>query len=435
MSRAEILGRWYCHTVDQEQSDEEAEAYGEHDDFREPQKASKTEHAQTTLDLHEDGTFELRGAEDYMGSKGTWEHDGSDLSLTEVEAAGGYDGLEYAYLGGSDITVAFKLVPDAHDGLDVLVLRFGREPPAVRGPRPEGLVDRLATAEDDDELWQAVDEALDEQGRDPGEVARELWDAVADGRLLGDPDSDSYYGQISVLGDDRLREAGGFTHDHALHLLQTVSPGDGDLANLLVDMIGTLPADPRDEELAPRLSGEWIGEFAQGRFLGGGTPEALFHRPIFPQPQMDEACRAYALRSEYTRFESIPRLFPPGHPDAARVAIRYRGRGLLAVPLAFIRERDLRAPAREAALVILGDEGNARWLGRWQSACIFAVVLSVELGVPLPEVVITGLELEAKGMMMGSMDPEERALIKGMIAELPAEARELVTRRLFLDRG
>ena len=26
MSRAEILGRWYCHTVDQEQSDEEAEA-------------------------------------------------------------------------------------------------------------------------------------------------------------------------------------------------------------------------------------------------------------------------------------------------------------------------------------------------------------------------------------------------------------------------
>lgn len=436
MSRAEILGRWYCHTVDQEQSEEEEEEFGEYDDYREPQKASKTEHAQTVIELREDGTYELTGSDDYMTSRGTWTLDGGDFELTEVEPAGGYEQLEYVSYRGDRLIIAYKLIPDAHDGLDVLVLTFTRDEPVARGPKPEGLVERFAVAEDEDELWEALDEALDEQERPADEVARELWDAVVEGKLLVEDGSERYDAQASVLGDERLQEPGGFTHAHALHLLPKMRPRQHDLADLLADLIGTLPPDPRDEELAALMGDDWVREFARLRFLGGGTPEALYRRPLFPQPQMDDACREQLRAgSEFTRFESIAHLLPPGHPDTAGVVIRYRGRGLLETPLALIRERELQSQARAAALEALADEKAMRSLSRRQSACIFALVLSIELGEPVPEIVFTTLSQEAKGMMTGSMNADERKTVKGLIADLPQEQRELVTERLFLDKA
>lgn len=434
MSTDDLLGLWYCHTVDQEQSEEEEDEFGEYDDFgREPQKASKTEHAQTKIDFRSDGTYELTGGDDYMTSKGTWTLDGTNLELTEVEPAGGYDGMEYTFFRGSSLTIAYKLIPDAHDGLDILVLQFTRDEPKARGPKPEGLVDRLAQAEDTDEMWEALDQELDEKERDPAEVARELWDAVVQGQLLADPESDAFHDQLEAIGDDRLTESGGFTHDHALALLPKTEPRD-DLGDLLQDLIASLPADAKDEQLAPHMSEEWLKEFAQSRFLGGGAPEELFRRPVFPQPAMDEASRAYALRSDYTRFEAIEQLFPPGHPDSARVAIRYRGQGLLSVPLALLRTRGLVKEAREIALATVADDKAMRSLGIRHSALVFAIALSVELGEPIPNAVFEELTHERQGMMFGSLTPEERQELEQMIADLPEARRELVTEKLYLDK-
>ena len=126
----DALGIWYCTLVDQEQSDEEADEYGEYGDYgdSEPQKADRTEYAGTTLELLDDGRYVLKGPQDYQGSHGTWTEEGGSVRLTQADdCVNGYEGLVYAIHCGEQFVVGFKLVPDAHDGLDIVVLTFGRQ--------------------------------------------------------------------------------------------------------------------------------------------------------------------------------------------------------------------------------------------------------------------------------------------------------------------
>ncbi len=432
-----IAGKWFCRLVDQEQSDDESEEFGD-DDYgfdAEPQKASKTEFAGATLVFNDDETYRLEGADDSLCFFGTWKHDDDGLELTEHEdCINGYDGLEYTYVGQDTVTVGIKLIPDAHDGLDILVLTFSREPEPVRGTKPDDFVGQILFAEDEEDIDQALEDA-EEEGRDPVDLARDLWDAVVDGRLAHDPESEIHYLHTSALGAEIITQSvGGFNHDHAIYCLGNVDYDDNrDLADLAIDMISTLAPGPRDAELAPLLPDAWLDRMVSSRFLGGGAPEELYHRALFPQPRTDDACREYMARSYYTRFEAFEHLFPEGQPSTAAVLIQYRGKGLLHTPLALLRERDLVAQARDHALAFLQDPAHVHSTSRWQSACIFGLMLSFELGEPVPEVVFTALSTEGGGMTMGSMNADEKADMRNAIGSLPKAQRDLVTRRLFLD--
>ena len=117
MSTEELLGLWYCELVDQEQSDDEAEEFGDYDHFdRPPQKAAATEFATTTIELREDGTYRLEGPE-WGSSHGTWsKSDG--LALREAEdSSNGFDGLEYAHHSGERLVVAVARRPEHHPEL------------------------------------------------------------------------------------------------------------------------------------------------------------------------------------------------------------------------------------------------------------------------------------------------------------------------------
>ncbi len=435
-----VLGRWYCRFIEQEQSDDEADEFGEYDDGGfdgGPTKASKTDYAGVTLEFKDDGTYRVESEEDWQISFGAWTHAADRLQLTEHDACtNGYDGLEYASLRSDGIVVAFKLVPDAHDGLDVMALTFMREPEPVKAKAEDGIVGQILAAEEEDEVYDAIEQAIDEQERDPADVARDLWDAVVDGRLAADGDSEDHDLHVCALANESLTESeGGFTHDHALYCLRNVDYEDRrDLADLAIDMIATLPAGPRDAELAGLLPEPWLQRMVSSRFLGGGTPEAFYGRALMPQPQADDASRAYILRSYFTRFEAFETLFPVGHADTATAVVRYRGPGVLDVPLTLIRARGLVAQAHAVALGYLEDHANVRRGSLWQSACLLGVMLSLELGQPLPDPVLRALELEPQGMTMGGMKAEEKATVREAIAGLSQAQRELVTRRFFLDR-
>jgi hypothetical protein len=135
----------------------------------------------------------------------------------------------------------------------------------------------------------------------------------------------------------------------------------------------------------------------------------------------------------FSRFEAIPGLFPAGHPDAAKVAIRYRGRGLLELPLAFIDERGLCEAALTAAIELLATPEAERAMELWLNAMVFAVVLSVRAGQPIPAPVLESLAEDRKGMVMGSLGDGEKDMLRGWIAELPADQRSLVEARYYLD--
>ena len=431
MSTEELLGLWYCELVDQEQSDDEAEEFGDYDHFdRPPQKAAATEFATTTIELREDGTYRLEGPE-WGSSHGTWsKSDG--LALREAEdSSNGFDGLEYAHHSGERLVVAFKLVPDAHDGLDVMVLTFGRTQPAAKGPKPDGLIEQLLSTDDEDEVYELLYEFED----DPAEVERALWDAWVDGRFLSDPHSDLYSVQRQMLEHDNLRKAGGFTHAHARHALTIDFGEQADLFELLIEKIARLPADEvADAELQPLLMGEHVQPIARLRFLGGGLPEEFYRRRVVPQPAMDDACRAYVLRTYYTRFESIERLFPSGHPDFAQAIVRYRGTDLLTLPLSTIEERGVAGEVLEVALELLADESATQSMELWLSCVLLGVVLPLRAGQPLPPIVLENLSKERRGTVMGGLSEDEKARLREMVTALPPEQRKLVHARFWLDQ-
>ncbi|MFO7564332.1 MAG: hypothetical protein R6X02_16920 [Enhygromyxa sp.] len=435
MSNDDVLGIWYCELVDQEQSDEEAEEFGDYDDYdRPPQKAAKTEFATTTLELRDDGSYRLEGP-DWGCSHGSWTREGGGIELSEAEdSSNGFDGLEYAHHSGDRLVVGFKLVPDAHDGLDILVLTFGRTPPAVKGPKPEGFVDRLIAVEDQDEIWELLD-ALEGE---PAEVERALWDAWIDGRFLSDPESEQYDLHAQILESEQLTNPGGFTHAHARHALTTIDYDEHRAVfDLIFDRLALLPEDDQaDAELMPLITGPWFERMVSYRYLGGGVPEEFYHRALVPQPAMDDACRDYVLRSSYyTRFESIERLFPPGDPDFVKAALRYRGRGMLDLVLAQIDERGVAEEALAAALEQLGDPAAERSMELWLSGILFAAVLSIRAGQPLPALVLEQLAKERRGTVIGGPSGDDKPKLRELIAGLPKDQRELISARFWLDKN
>lgn len=433
MNASDILGTWYCHVVAQVQSDEEFDAYGPYGDPRPPMKASRTAHAGATLRLDEDNRYELASDGEALSSFGTWSIEDGRLQLTEAEECyNGFDGLEFVDPLGGSLRVGFKLVPDAHDGLDVQVLEFGREEPATR---PDDPIEALLWAEGG-EMWDVLYELVDSGEWEAAEIAAHVWDAVVEGRCAADPTEDVYWTHVDLLGSEIIvGSSGGFTREHALYALEHVDPAEQrNLANILTDMLVALPAGPRDADLEPLVTEKWIRHLTHYRNVGGGPPEEFFDRAFFAQPLTDDISREYVGTQRYSVFDSIPRLFPPGHPEAAAVAIRYRGRGLFDIPLAFLRERGLESEAREAALAFLADEDNAARSGLWLSAILFATALTLERNEPLPQAVTAALQTELSGMIAGGLTADEKERVKALISDLPEDQRNLMSRRFFLDK-
>lgn len=430
------MGLWHCQFVDQEQSDEEAEEFGDYDDMgmSRQQKAAKTEFAGATLELRDDGTYALQ-AEDYNSSHGTWTVDGARLALRESEdCTNGYEGLEYSYSSEESFTVAFKLNADSHDGLDVLVLTFGRDQPRARAAASDAFVDRLLSLDDEDEVYELLDELLDGD-TDATELARELWDAWVAGTIAADPESDSHWLQTLAFGDERLIESGGFAHAHAKHALETLEyDRDREMFDIVEEVFVHLPKDDdADAVLAPLFRGKWLDTMTASRFMGGGVPEEFFERRLMPQPDADDAARAHLRKGYYTRFEAIEKLYPGGHPDLPAVVLRYRGRGLLDVPQAMIRERGIEAEALASAIAWLEDADNNHASSTGLSMMMHALVLLVAEGSELPPVLTEALSQEIKGMIMGSPSDDEKARLRQLAAELPEDQRKLVHARFWLD--
>jgi len=253
---------------------------------------------------------------------------------------------------------------------------------ASRSSSTPGLVARILAAESEAQRWQAL-----EAGEATwSERAGVLWDAVTEGRLASPSVPELYDAQVALLADERLcGSVGGFTHAHALHGLRTVRfETQRVMGRVLVDMIATLPSDPLDEVLAPFMSALFLEEFARDRLVHGGADEGLYARPLFPQPAFDQACRHVVLHGEYTRFECIPQLFPPGDLALALAVVRYQGPGMLGEPLALVRSRGQQAEVLAAALAVL-EEPSPSDLDVWRpGARALAITLSRELGLPVP---------------------------------------------------
>lgn len=285
-------------------------------------------------------------------------------------------------------------------------------------PSANDLVARILAADGEDSRWQAL-----EAGEATwSERARVLWDAVTQGRLASPSMPDLYEEHVALLGDERLcGSVGGFTHAHALHGMRTVKfETHRVMGRVLVDMIATLPADPLDEVLAPFMRGAFLEEFARGRLLHGSADEGLYGRPLFPQPEFDQACRRQVLDGEYTRFECIPELFSPGDPAFGSAVVRYRGPGLLGEPLALVQRRGRQAEVLAAALAVLEESAEDQDGGR-PGACVLATVLSQDLGQPVPRPVLEALEMIRDPPIRSA---DDRRRFAATLASLPAEDRE-----------
>jgi hypothetical protein len=444
MSDAEFIGTWYLQLVDQEQSEEEAEEFGEYPNSlfgTPPRKASRSPYAGAILELRTDNSYAMTVPEvEWAASRGRWSSAGGELSMTEAEDCdNGFDGLYSSRHADGRLTLAFRLVPDAHDGKDLLLFTFTREAPVDRGPAPDDPVERLLQAEDEGEMWDIYDEVQDDA---LPSFARALWDAWAAGRLAADLDAPNYDVQLDLLCDRRVLESGGLSHEHVLHGLRTLDWDAGhNLAQRILGGLVGLPAEPRaDAEIAALIASTdgWLDELAASRFVGGGVPEAVFDSPRVPQPDADEASRAYlGTASYFTRFEAIERLYPEPQEhreELAAILIHYRGQRLLTRPLDLIRARGLEREAKAAALALLGDPDQAL-SAAWPSALMFAWVLSLDAGEPIPEAAIDALAVEPRYMGVGGLDPDEREQLRALIEPLPELQREGFRARLHLGNS
>ncbi len=150
---------WYCHLVGQEQSAAGRKKYGAHPDAgkRRPVKAEKTEFAGATLEFKPDGTYTLAAPEFApTNSHGTWSSKDDVLVVTQAkDCINGHEAVQYVRSSGDAVVFAFRLVADAHDGLDTLVLTFRREAPAEAVPAG-GFLEQLLAAKDETEVFEVL---------------------------------------------------------------------------------------------------------------------------------------------------------------------------------------------------------------------------------------------------------------------------------------
>ena len=431
MNAPKFLGTWHCRTLTQYRSDELIDAVGEDDREPKPVPASRTEYGNATLEIREDGTYALTTGSDAFDSSGHWTLEPNRPFLVESDACtNGHERLESAGLDGEAFMVRFVLVPDAHDGLDILELSFRREPSPAPDPGADPLIAQLREAEE----APAMRTVVGESGRDEAEVVRLLWDSFVAGDFAANEDLETHWEERELLSDEWVTETrGGFTHDHAVHAMSVIDPDDDEeFAGLVVDMVATLDPDPKDEALAPLMTDAWLRAFVDWRSAERGPGEAFFGRPIFAQPRTDDVSRACVLEGEYDGFDAIAHLFPEGHPQAADAATMYRGKGLLSIPLQFIRERGIETRAREVALERIARGEPCR--GLHESACLFATLLTIERGEPLPDIVLEAWRRDpGRFAVRGALNPGERTMVRDAIANLPAAQQESIVQRLRLS--
>lgn len=424
----DVKGTWYCQLVDQVQSDEAAERDGFDERSGERQQpAAKTDFAGARLELHADHRWELDARDPYP-SFGTWKLQRGELRLTPAEdCIKWYERIVSSGFSGDKLVIEVELIPDAHDGLDVLVLVFGREAPVERVV-PAGYIAQIREA-DEDAFYALMDELDGEHG---AERAREIWDAWAAGELAADPDSPHHEIESWAVREPRAIERGGFTHAHALHALAVVDPvQDDQLAYTIEDGIVRLPEDSvKDAELAAQMSPGWIDRFALSRITGGGISAEFYRRMVVPRAATDEATRRLLLAcNDYTRFDQIAELFPGAHADLPAVAIRYCGYQLLLLPLALLEERGL-VDATRAALASMLDDPAIKG-SRQHQAALWALFLFGRAGLPIPAGAARYLAGKPQGGG-GALQPEEKTMVRDAIAGFDQTVQAEAVKRYYL---
>lgn len=429
-AKARVDGTWNLHEILQYQS-EDSSAHGEHPDGEHREDPRGGEYEGCTLDLAVDGTWSLVvGGE--MRARGTWTMKKSKLELAEDgSVASGYARLSYARADKNVLAVAFELVPDAHDGLDVLELSFRREPLPVRLDARNGL--------------RLISQGLTDAQRDDlncleGEALRELvgaaWDGWLAGTLKADPESQAFYDERGLLErtTDELVTAGAFRHEHALHALRTLDEeGLHNLGGVLVNAIAALPATPgADAEIAKALTPVWLERFASYRSYCN-LPEAVWSSGRFPTPALDDLCRDMFLAPGFmfSNRALIGSLFYEPML-CARAAVHLKnviwatvGDAVQAHP----------AVAREEALSFLkmSPEERRKIQGAntaWSNAQFFAV-LCREDPATLPPLVCDALDQKVTSRDYG-FDPAAKAYARASIDALPETLRIKAAQALWL---
>ena len=433
------IGTWYCHTVDQFQS-EESKAHGVHpdDSLAPPQPANETEYRDTVLEIGADGRYAIRGT-GMLLSGGTWSLDGSTLSFAEdPNEPGAFEKVVRIVADARSIKVDSRLIPDAHDGLDVLSLEFKNKPlklpKAAKTLEAAGVLEMVAAGK-----WKTRQQAkLDELPvAERLAIYRAAWDGLIAGTFANDREARSFREQIEFLAAGARHEPTAPTHRHIAHSLRTFDEERRWLlANGIVTAISRLPASAEDATVADAMSAPWLVIVAPYRFMGG-MPR-VWDRPLFPQPAFDDACRAFLAKSIFGgNFEDAVQLFE-GRPGLALALLRHYGNGALTRSNAAIRERGLEADARAAAVTVLtaveprgaaivnNAEVNTERLG----ALAFAVLFRE--GPELPAVALASLAHGGQGYSRYVMTADDKAVLRASAESLPDEAKALVTAAFYL---
>jgi hypothetical protein len=409
MDSENLTGRWWCHRVDQEQSPEERARDDRQDDYR-SLVATKTEFSTAVLDLEKDGSYRLHGeVEDYWHSHGTWSAAGDTGELELAEEGPQSSGIQGGIASGESLTVTLRLVPDAHDGLDLLRLTFKRQP-IPPAPTTEGLLEQLLADESEDEFFAHLDAARGDEA-----ALASLWDAALVGEFAhpAHPNAGLHCEALA---------AGGFRSAHLEQALKSLDcASNWQLVSLIIEKAIALP---QFEETVASWPAPWLAKLTM--IIMGSMKGHHSYAHLLPH----DCVRDYVTRESYCCFVPIDAAFARGDSDLAQTLFRYRGYDLLEKPLALIEKRKIHEEALAAALEYLADPANSKGdTGPWKSAIALAIVLVADTGESLPPTLVAALEVEPKGGCMGRLNEGEKERLKAAIATFPASKRRLFEKR------
>jgi hypothetical protein len=433
------VGTWQCHFVDQFQSDEargDGEPYPD-DGTSAPAPVAETPYRAVTLELEPAGAYKLTSPERQL-SAGTWAFDNGALALVETEN-GDFDSLYRVTSDGKSIVLAFRLIPDAHDGLDVMSFDLRAKPP--KAPKPakgltaESVIERLASGK----LTTQQQNKLD-QLPEPERIAilRGIWDAFVAGTFGADASAKTYRTQLEFLAQTTQLATPVATHAHVVHALKTLDDnGRWLLGTAIVRAICALPASPEDDRVREALDPNWYERLVSYRFLLG-APD-VWTRPLFDAAALADATRTYLrdARTIYgTGFDVMTGLLEGR--ELASAATRHYGQGALSRAHAAVTSRGLEAHARDAAAAtlaelvasganVLNDLGrNTRRL----LALTFAILFRDDPNALPPDA--TSSLAYGSGYSQAAMSDADKALLASVCASLPDSEKAAVNAVFYL---
>ncbi len=432
LTKKAVEGPWNIHEIRQYQS-EASRANGEHPDGEGREDPRRSDLAGAVLDAAADGRWALR-TDGETRAQGTWELRKGKLEFAEdPDFSSGYSRLVAARADKRSLSIAFELIPDAHDGLDVLELTFGREPLPEQLDAHNAL--RMIAAGLSSDQHEQLSRLEDQQ---LVELMTAAWDAWLAGTFASDESTPTYRDQVELLDSRTTPEMvarGVFRHAHALHALRSLDENGRRLLGAVVRRgIVALPSVPdADLEIARAITHEWLKAFAYDRSYGGSAPETLWRSPRFPTPAFDDECRSRFLEPGFAfgNRNVLGTLFAK-LAERARAAVHLKSIVWSDIEDALRAHPEIARDEAHAFLAMTEEKRRAvqGTSTAWSNAQFFAVVCREDPGTLPPAVV------EALGNRVttreGSFDDAAKAYARTSIASLPEVLRTSAAQALWL---